>query len=241
MIRNFQNVLMYNFGVDFFKAKRNVYSINSLTHWFFLSVTHTFTHFFPTNSLFKRVVFLWLNFCLSFITIHPMIFCLYSVYVFYINQRMILGYDRRLIKQTVVEKRWYLPVLCNLFLFHCVEKGGWYPTIVHYLCYKCQNCVLHSFIIVAVSFGNQMKQIYEDKPSNHRYQNPQYKYNKTMNYAEVVKNPKANPSKYWNLWKYCHLFNSNHCFCHSIYFNSIVVSHSVCVMFPSFDDSLRFG
>ena len=43
-------------------------------------------------------------------------------------------------------------------------------TIIHLICYKCPNCISHLLIIIAVSFGTQIRQIYEDQLLSRRYE-----------------------------------------------------------------------
>ena len=43
---------------------------------------------------------------------------------------------------------------------------------MHFLCSKCLNCVPHSPIIMVVSFGVQIRQLYEHRAWIYRYQSP---------------------------------------------------------------------
>ena len=47
-----------------------------------------------------------------------------------------------------------------------------FSTLIHFLVYKCPNRVSHSLIILAVSFGAQIRQIFKNKLSSRRYQSP---------------------------------------------------------------------
>ena len=62
-----------------------------------------------------------------------------------------------------------LLLISHCFMLFCMRKC---LMIIHFLCYKCPNCVSHSEIIVAVSFGIQIRLIYKDQLSSRWYQSP---------------------------------------------------------------------
>ena len=54
----------------------------------------------------------------------------------------------------------------------CFFKTRKYQIIIHFLCYKCLNCVTPTQIMSAEGYGTQMRQIYEDKRSSRQNQSP---------------------------------------------------------------------